>query len=264
MPRRKYMAPNKFFQSTLIAIITSLSITTGIVSLKSQAETVPDFSSYTDVKEKKKAFFEFMYPKIFQANKAVLETRKNLEAIALKLQEGKQISSSESKKIKSICDKYRADCNGNINQSIKNLLSRVDIIPPSLTLAQAANESSWGTSRFAKEANNYFGQWCYKKGCGVVPKRRNAGSNHEVQRFKDPADSVAGYVYNINTGSAYATVRKFRAVSRTKGKVPSSLDMVKGLIKYSERGEEYINEITSMITYNKLQSYDERFWSEIK
>lgn len=250
----------------VLSVTAAMSLVATVVatSLPAQAETVPDFASYTDVKQKKKAFFDFMYPKIVQANKKVLETRGELVEIDKALSEGESLSASQTKKVQSICDKYRAGCGDDVTANVKNLLSRVDVVPPSLALAQAANESSWGTSRFAKQGNNYFGQWCFEKGCGIVPARRNAGTTHEVRKFKDALDSVAGYVYNLNTGNAYATVRKNRADSRANGQNPSSLTMVKGLTKYSERGQEYVKEITSMITYNKLETYDDRFWSEVK
>ena len=69
------------------------------------------------------------------------------------------------------------------------LLNRVDVIPPSLALAQGANESAWGTSRFSKEGNNYFGQWCFKLGCGLVPRQRDSGAQHEVAKFDSPRQS---------------------------------------------------------------------------
>jgi len=87
----------------------------------------------------------------------------------------------------------------------------VDTIPPSLALAQAANESAWGTSRFARQAHNYYGQWCFEKGCGIVPDRRDANKSHEVAAFDSPRESVARYLHNLNSNSAYKSLRDIRS-----------------------------------------------------
>ncbi|MFM9673737.1 glucosaminidase domain-containing protein, partial [Streptomyces galilaeus] len=81
-------------------------------------------------------------------------------------------------------------------------LRRVDIIPKELALMQAANESAWGTSRFARIGLNFFGQWCYSQGCGMIPNRRNSGAAHEVAAFKSVRDAVSSYFKNINTHAA--------------------------------------------------------------
>jgi len=116
----------------------------------------------------------------------------------------------------------------------------VDTIPPSLALAQAANESAWGTSRFARQAHNYYGQWCFEKGCGIVPDRRDANKSHEVAAFDSPRESVARYLHNLNSNSAPVT----------------GIALAAGLGKYSERGADYISELRSMIEFNKLSKYD--------
>ncbi|MDX8381543.1 MAG: glucosaminidase domain-containing protein, partial [Ghiorsea sp.] len=130
------------------------------------------------------------------------------------------------------------------------LLKRVDTVPLELVLSQAANESAWGTSRFARKANNLFGQWCFTKGCGLVPSRRNAGSTHEVAAFKSPQLSVRSYLRNLNTGRVYKDLRTIRAQKRAQGKTATAFELAEGLNKYSERGQAYVKEIRSMIKYN--------------
>jgi len=130
------------------------------------------------------------------------------------------------------------------------LLKRVDTVPMKLVLSQAANESAWGTSRFARQANNLFGQWCFTKGCGIVPSRRNAGATHEVAAFTSPQLSVRSYMHNINTGRVYQDLRNIRAQQRAQGKTATALQLAEGLSKYSERGQAYVKEIKSMISYN--------------
>jgi Bax protein len=213
---------------------------------------IPDFASYTDVKQKKAAFFNYMYPLILAENRKVIEERKIVE-------EG-----APAGKLKNICEKYSKKCE-QIGQAKRDeLLVRVDVIPPSLILAQSANESAWGTSRFARKGNNFFGQWCYSSGCGLIPKQRIKGSKHEVRKFDSPQQSVGGYIFNLNTGRAYSSLRKKRAIARANDAFPNGHDLASGLTKYSERGDEYVKEIRSMISYNKLvKKYGDKFWQEL-
>ena len=129
-------------------------------------------------------------------------------------------------------------------------------MPPSLALAQSANESAWGTSRFAKQGNNFYGQWCYREGCGIVPKQRNHSAKHEVAKFKNVQLSTNAYIHNINSHNAYSNLRTLRATQRKAGKVISGQALAVGLQKYSERGSEYVKEIQAMIRFNKLGQYD--------
>jgi len=140
---------------------------------------------------------------------------------------------------------------------IKELLIRVDTVPPSLALAQAAVESGWGTSRFAVQANNLFGQWCYEKGCGLVPSQRNSGANHEVAKFKNVSDAVYSYTRNINTHRAYKDLRMSRAALRADDETVTGHILAEGLLRYSERGEDYVHELQAVIRINKLAPYDE-------
>jgi Bax protein len=133
---------------------------------------------------------------------------------------------------------------------------RVDEIPPSLALAQAAIESAWGTSRFAVQGNNLFGQWCYKKGCGLVPLRRDSGSRHEVAKFSSVTQSVNAYMRNLNTHRAYSDLRANRAqLKATEQNVTGHL-LAANLLDYSELREVYVEEIRAVIRINKLAQYD--------
>ena len=163
-----------------------------------------------------------------------------------------------------ICEKYSKECKNIDARKRQDLLKRINVIPPSLAMAQGANESAWGTSRFARKANNFFGQWCYKKGCGIVPARRDKGTKHEVRRFSNPQQSVGAYIFNLNTGRVYSLIRKLRVASQANSTNPSGYELAKGLIKYSQRREAYVKEIRSMISYNKLiKKYDQKFWKDL-
>jgi Bax protein len=125
-----------------------------------------------------------------------------------------------------------------------------------MALAQAANESAWGTSRFAKQGNNLFGQWCFTAGCGLIPQHRSEGKSHEVAKFSSPQASVTSYIHNLNSHSAYQEFRQIRASQRQQFNRLSGQQCVEGLLKYSSRGEEYIQELQAMIRVNKLHRYD--------
>ena len=131
---------------------------------------------------------------------------------------------------------------------------RVDTVPASLVLAQAANESAWGTSRFARRANNFFGVWCFTPGCGITPNRRDAGKTHEVRRYKSVQASVNHYIRMINTNNAYRELREIRAELRDENRV-NGLGLADGLLRYSERGPAYVRELKQMIRYNNLHRY---------
>ena len=131
------------------------------------------------------------------------------------------------------------------------MLERVDAVALEIALAQSANESAWGQSRFAQQGNNFFGQWCYKKGCGIVPEKRGDKETHEVAKYNSVNESVRSYIKNINTTRVYYPLRKIRRENSAAGKKPDGYAQAAGLIKYSERREMYVKEIRSMIRRNK-------------
>ena len=215
-------------------------------------KSTPVFAEFKDVKQKKKAFFDYIFAYVVHANNDIKIEREFLLSIDFS---DTSLNSKDKKLLTSICEKYSNSCENVFRDDLKaELLNEVNFVPASLALAQSANESSWGTSRFSKKGNNYFGQWCYQKGCGIVPSSRNAGAKHEVRAFESTLESVQAYMFNINTHNAYAELREIR-----EGLSPMALDgnkLAMGLIRYSERGEEYIKEIKSMIRINNLTDYD--------
>jgi len=140
--------------------------------------------------------------------------------------------------------------------TLKKLKPKIDKIPVSLALAQAANESAWGTSRFARDGHNYFGQWCYTPGCGLVPKQRAQSATHEVKRFSHPFASVKSYLHNLNTHAAYRNFRQMRAQQRAQKQSLDSIRLAQGLKQYSQRGLAYVEELQAMIRYNQLTQFD--------
>lgn len=219
--------------------ITLLSLL--LISSAAYASSAPDFASFTDVNEKKAAFFSYLEPMIEAENKRILEDRDII------------ILAQDKESIQRICEEYSSNCNPVSQEKKLELLNKVDVIPPALVLAQAANESAWGTSRFAKQANNYFGQWCFTQGCGLTPARRDSGSTHEVRKFSSVDASIASYMMNLNTHRAYEELRLERASEREAGTPIRAQKLAKGLSQYSSRGVDYVKEITAMIQYNKLE-----------
>lgn len=216
----------------------------------------PDFGSITDVKVKKSTFFSYMRPIVDVENQKIARDRVRLIAISAK----QSLSDSDKQWLQSIAKRYQLPQSESLDKRWFTVLTeRIDTLPVSLALAQSANESAWGTSRFARQGNNMFGQWCFVKGCGLVPKQRRKGAVHEVRTFASVSDSVAAYLLNINTHHQYADLRRLRAKARRDGKPVTGLYLSPGLKKYSERGEAYVNEVMAMISGNKLDRYDAAF-----
>ncbi len=222
----------------------------------------PDFTSFTDVKDKKQAFFDYMYFFIEKVNLEVLDRRFKIEEILNK--KPSSITEQERAFISELSELYLKDHDSsNTIKTAKILQPYIRVIPPSLALAQAANESAWGTSRFATDANNYFGQWCFIRGCGLVPKQRSDDQVHEVRKFKSPEGSVRSYIRNLNTHFTYDDFRRIRDQLYQQGKLVTGLELAEGLTGYSERGEEYVKELKSLIRINNLTEFDRQFWESV-
>ncbi len=201
-----------------------------------------DISSTTNSADKKKLFFDFMRPIINQENNKVLSLRKKLISA--------KIYNNDSEFVKKIANEYHVEWSDK-EKNWKQLLERVDAVSLKVALAQSANESAWGQSRFAQQGNNFFGQWCYKKGCGIVPKKRSAKSRHEVARYASVNESVRSYIKNINTTRAYTPLRKARKQNRDNKKAVSAKDQAAGLTLYSQRRDSYVKEIIQLIQSNE-------------
>lgn len=201
-----------------------------------------DMNNIIDASDKKKRFFDFMRPIVNSENKKVLALRETLL----------NAKKNNNKKgfVAHIAKEYTVPWKAG-EENWDKLLERVDAVALEIVLAQSANETAWGQSRFAQKGNNFFGQWCYKKGCGIVPAKRDKNATHEVAKFNSVNESVRSYLKNINTSRAYYPLRKIRRENSAAGKKPDGYAQAAGLIKYSQRREEYVKEIRSMIHRNK-------------
>jgi len=218
---------------------------------------IPDFASIMDVQVKKQSFFDFIEPFVDEVNTEIIQQRERVLAIQGKINKAEELSPSDFRYLSTLAELYELDTHDLTDEEfLAVLLRRVDKIPASLALAQAANESAWGTSRFAQHGNNYFGQWCYSDGCGLVPNRRREGANHEVRSFDSVRDSVQAYIHNLNTFPSYQMLRRIRQQLRAQNKPVDGASLTDGLESYSSRGHDYIDELQTMIYSNNLLSRD--------
>jgi len=217
---------------------------------------LPDFSAIEPIPERKRRFFNMLLPMIEWRNQQLRLVREELKDLKASLRSRGELTGEQQKKLDRFQTQFRinSDNHDSTEDILEALLERADIIPVEMALAQAAAESGWGTSRFAVQANNLFGQWCYRKGCGLVPRARNEGATHEVQKFDSVNEAVATYFRNINTNHAYREVRQIRARLREQGKPITGLTLVEGLHRYSSRGQAYIEELKELIRYNDLEN----------
>lgn len=219
--------------------------------------TLPNFEAITNINLKKETFFTYFNRYIEAENKRTLERREKVQNFANILATGSALSALEQETLDELALQYRLQGSELPTADlVDELMVRVDIIPVSLALAQAATESAWGTSRFAREGNNIFGQWCFDEGCGLVPGQRADDASHEVRAFASVEASIRAYFRNLNTNPNYAYLRELRAQMRLMDKPLDSWALAQGLLRYSERGHVYISEIHDIIRINDLLSRD--------
>ena len=186
-------------------------------------------------------------PLILEENARIKLDRKRLFTVLNKN------NNSESEK-KWIAEKFKQY--GVIKNDLSTLKIRMDVIPVSLAIAQAAKETGWGTSRFAIEGNALYGQWTYS-GDGIKPLAASSESSHKVMKFKVLKASVRAYQRNLNTHSGYKSFRKQRAILRDNNEDLDSLKLVEYLENYAETGTEYIKVLKKIIEQNSLKDFDD-------
>ena len=200
-----------------------------------------------NTKKRKEFFIQIVLPLIIQENNNIKLDRKTLFRIINK--------SNNSKSEKNWLDKkYRQY--GVKSNDLSTLKIRMDEIPVSLAIAQAAKETGWGTSRFAQEGNALFGQWTWS-GEGLRPKEAKEGEDHKVMKFNILQASVRAYQRNLNTHSSYKDFRKARAKLRDSNNKLDSIELSKYLNKYAETGNQYVEVLQKIIKQNKLQDFDD-------
>ncbi len=201
--------------------------------------------------QRKLMFLKAALPLVLEVNEKILRDREKIQAMARKLRAGAAPTSFEKAWMDTIAEAYGAE-----TADVPALLSRVDTVPPSLALAQAAEESGWGTSRFAHEGNALFGQREFNGTGGLVPVAREAGEQFTVSSFDDLVASVRAYMRNLNSHAAYTDFRKQRAAMRAKGQVLDGYALAASLKSYSQRGKHYVVSLRRIIRINELRGLD--------
>ncbi len=200
-----------------------------------------------NTKKRKDMFIKIVLPLIVKENNKIRIDRKRLFSIL-----GKNSNTNIEKKW--LEKKYKQY--GVRQNDLSTLKIRMDEIPVSLAIAQAAKETGWGTSRFALKGNALFGQWTWS-GEGLKPKKAEKGEGHKVMKFHSLQLSVRAYLRNLNTHSSYRNLRKARTDLRNENKSLDSLILVKYLDKYAETGNQYIEVLQKIIQQNNLKDFDE-------
>lgn len=216
-------------------------------------------SSASGLKANKQAFLDRLRPIIEKENLRLRTLKRQSREQFKQIAAGATLDDEQSAQLQELARRYRVD--GDIlsdKKAQRELLHKIDEIPVELALAQAANESAWGKSRFAREGNNLFGIWTYDESKGMVPRNRAPGKKHLVRVFDSEADSVRYYMRTLNSHPAYAELRRIRADLRSRGESLDSLALAEGLLAYSAKGEEYVRVIRSMIRRFEQVSPDTR------
>ena len=205
-----------------------------------------DLKSLGDTKKKRELFIKIILPLILDENKKITDDRKKLFKILSK----NFNTVGERVWLKRRFKEYKIE-----DQDLAKLKMRMDIVPVSIAIAQAANESGWGTSRFALEGNALFGQWTWSKK-GITPKNKDPNQSHKILQFQILKASVRAYKNNLNTHNAYKEFREVRAQLRQEGKQIIGLDLTKYIKNYAAIGEKYVAIIDGIIEQNSLTDFD--------
>ncbi|MDP7650298.1 MAG: glucosaminidase domain-containing protein [Rhodospirillales bacterium] len=216
------------------------------------ASLPPDLGQIREVRVRKSIFFKTVLPLILQINEETLAERKRVWDLRYRMRLAQNLDAIDRLWLAGQFDHY-----GVAQGDMDGLLSRMDIIPPSLALAQSAEESGWGTSRFVREGNALFGQWVFSANRHMTPVRRDEGKTHRIKAFGALIDSVRAYTNNLNTHRAYTVFRRDRAAMRARGQPIDGMVLAGRLTRYSERGAGYVKTIRSIISVNRLRHLDD-------
>jgi len=205
-----------------------------------------DLKTLGDTRMRRELFIKIVLPLILDENSKITEDRKKLFKIL-----GKNFNTvGERVWLKRRFKEYKIE-----DQDLAKLKMRMDIIPVSIAIAQAANESGWGTSRFALEGNALFGQWTWSKK-GISPKNKDPDQSHKILQFQILKASVRAYKNNLNTHNAYKEFREVRAQLRQEDRQIIGLDLTKYIKNYAAIGEKYVTIIDGIIEQNSLTDFD--------
>ena len=205
-----------------------------------------DLENLKSVQLKKETFIKIVLPLIVAENEKILDDREKLKVLIDK----KFTSDTEKQWLRQKLLEYKVK-----KSDLKELMFRMDMIPVSIALAQAAKESGWGTSRFALEGNAIFGQWTWS-GQGIAPLDRESDKNHKILKFPILRASVKAYQNNLNTHKSYSKFRQKRFALRDKNKKIKGLELTDTLNNYAQTGSEYTKILNQIIKQNRLMDFE--------
>ena len=205
-----------------------------------------DLDEIKDTKLKKETFIKIVLPLVVAENDKILDDKIKLKRITSK----KMTTDKEKSWLRLKLREYKVK-----NSDITELNKRMDIIPVSIALAQAAKESGWGTSRFALEGNAIFGQWTWT-GQGIEPLNKGKNENHKILRFPILRASVKAYKNNLNTHKGYSEFREKRHSIRKRNKTIKGLDLTDTLDRYAQTGKKYTDILEQIIKQNDLSDFE--------
>jgi Bax protein len=214
------------------------------------------------VAEKKRIFFRLIAPIVLRINELIAADRARAKVITEQLSLGKGVIPEDQAWLSELAVRYKligSPTDRLDSDQYAELLQRVDIVPASLSLAQAASESGWGTSRFAAEGNSLFGQWSWGKGLKPTEQRGEELGDHRVAAFGSTGEAAYAYALNLNTQDAYRDFRLKRAELRRRNLRVSGEVLVETLIRYSERGQAYLEDLKRIIRQNRLADADDAY-----
>ena len=213
-----------------------------------------DFMEIKSVNERKKLFINTLLPIIYSENLKILEDRKKILDWWNESQGENFSRDFWPSWLFELSEKYET-----YDSNLGNLLMKVDIIPISMALAQAAIESGWGTSRYLREGNAIYGQYTFEKDRGIRPERRESNEKFFIKKFSNLSESTRSYFKNINTHRAYVDFREERKKLRMNGVKLSGVKLVKFLTSYSERRDEYVKDVENIIQSNNFMKFDNSY-----
>lgn len=219
----------------------------------------PEFYKLRDSKKQKEFFLNHLFKLVVLENNKILSERNLVKSILNSNILNINFNSADFTELIKIKNKYK----------IKNIFSpleyikKIDIVPPSMALAQAAVESGWGKSRFIKEANNIFGHWTYDPSNGMLPENRDEGATHFIRVFKSLDDSISAYMLNLNRNLAYKEFREIRYNLRQSNQKIDGLILSQTMINYSGIAHEYLSMLKTVINQNNLLDYDTKYYTNL-
>lgn len=240
---------------TVVLICASALLAAFVMPPREPAPQLPELGGL-EPQDRKEAFVRYLDPIVARVNADLRRQRAWLAALAARVERGDPTTWWNRRYLGRLVERYEVSPLVSLEETLAQLNRRIDVVPRSLVLVQAAKESGWGTSRFATEGNNLFGQRCYEPGCGLTP-RRVEHARFAVAAYDSTLASVRDYARNLNTHLQYREFRALRQQLRERGEPLSGLRLADGLAEYSERGEAYVAEIKTLIRQNDLEPNEE-------